>query len=59
MGERVPLKSLPLRSPNLERNCGARAGPSVIGLTVVLGEWVRMMFVSTQHYIMTGTAGKS
>lgn len=29
LGEKVPLKSLSLRSPNLERNCGARAAPGL------------------------------
>ena len=58
MGERVPLKSLSLRSPNLERNCEARAGSGLTNPPVVLDEWIRMMFVSGQYYIMTGTTGK-
>lgn len=43
--ERVPLKSLSLRPPNLGRNCGIRAAPGLTSLTVVLGELVKIMFM--------------
>lgn len=45
MEERVPLKSLFLRPPNLGRNCGIRAAPGLTSLTVVLGELVKIMFM--------------